>query len=161
MMHNNADSIYCFKNCSHPADCPLTNSRNRRQPRWSGCQVCLARTSKNLEKLSTTYLFIFIISAFWTHPAPSNCRAQHPAAIHPIKMSAHQPLQGSIISAFKDCDEETIANIRHYFTIWGDHLMDDPAPLTDEELEEHADRLIFGIWDSDIRPEEPTFQVPR
>ncbi|KAI4594727.1 hypothetical protein KJ359_007530 [Pestalotiopsis sp. 9143b] len=76
-------------------------------------------------------------------------------------MSSPEPLQGSIISAFKDCDEETIAKIRHYFTIWGELLLDDPAPLTDEELEEHSDQLIFGTWDSDIRPREPAFQAPQ
>lgn len=54
-----------------------------------------------------------------------------------------------------------VANIRHYFTIWGNHVMDDPAPLSDEELERHADRLVFGTWDSDIKPSAPAFNAPK
>ncbi|KAI0167660.1 hypothetical protein BJ166DRAFT_577266 [Pestalotiopsis sp. NC0098] len=68
-----------------------------------------------------------------------------------------------VIHCFKDLDpygEEFVEVIQDEFVNWGKTLMDDPAPLTGDELEKQADHLVFANWDTDIPPPIPSFRAP-
>lgn len=68
-----------------------------------------------------------------------------------------------VIHCFKDLDpygEEFVEIIQDEFADWSKTLMDDPAPLTGDELEKEADRLVFANWDTDIPPPIPYFRAP-
>ncbi|KAK6207285.1 hypothetical protein LQW54_007243 [Pestalotiopsis sp. IQ-011] len=71
------------------------------------------------------------------------------------------PMRNCPIHAFRDCDVYTKASIRDYFTSWSKVVMDDPAPLSDGELEQHADQLVFDGWDGFMKPDAPPLEAPK
>ncbi|KAF7535214.1 hypothetical protein G7054_g5573 [Neopestalotiopsis clavispora] len=68
---------------------------------------------------------------------------------------------GEFITSFDECSPEMIQAIRSYFRLWGEHHMKNPEPLTDAQLEELVDRMVFSTWGSDERVDEPVFKVPQ
>lgn len=111
-----------------------------------------SRTSKLDEHILSHHLFT---------TRRHKSQTQRLVGIVTMLTSGKHPMQNRPIHAFRDCDVSTKASIRDCFTSWGKVVMDDPAPLSDEELKQHADQLVFDGWDAFMKPDAPSFEAPQ
>lgn len=64
---------------------------------------------------------------------------------------------------FGDCleiDDHLPGRLRRHFRLWGEHHMDNPKKLSEYELEDVVNDMVFANWSSFQKFDAPEFKYP-